>query len=70
MKPSREFDLKTFLLFVARGYSSKDIGKYYCLNTGTIEAKLSQLYKRLGVNSRTTLIVEALKKGFITLEEI
>lgn len=66
----QEFDIKTLIILVARGYQSKDIAKYYHVCTGTIEARLHELYKFCGVNSRVTLVVEALKSGTVKLEEI
>jgi DNA-binding NarL/FixJ family response regulator len=70
MRPTKELDLKTLILYVARGYSSADIARAYYVCTGTIEARLSQLYKYCGVNSRVTLVVQALKNGTIKLEDI
>ena len=70
MRPTYEIDVKNLILLVARGYQSKDIAKYYHVCTGTIEARLNQLYKFCNVNSRVGLVVEALRSGTIKLEEI
>jgi DNA-binding NarL/FixJ family response regulator len=70
MRPQKELDLKTLILYVARGYSSADIAKAYFVCTGTIESRLHQLYKYCGVNSRVSLVVAALKNGTIKLEDI
>jgi DNA-binding NarL/FixJ family response regulator len=70
MKPTKELDLKTLILYVARGYSSADIAKAYHVCTGTIESRLHQLYKYCKVKSRVSLVVTALKNGTIKLEEI
>ena len=47
------------LTLAAGGLSNIDVGRQLSLSEGTVKAHLHNIYKKLGVNSRTALVVMA-----------
>ena len=47
------------LTLAAGGLSNRDVGHQLSLAEGTVKAHLHNIYKKLGVNSRTALVVMA-----------
>jgi NarL family two-component system response regulator LiaR len=71
----RELDLLTeretaILKMAARGMSNNDIADELHLSTRTIESHLGGIFNKLGVGSRTEAVIEAMRKGWFTLEEL
>ena len=58
------------LKLMARGVSNKQIAGTLNLSIRTIQGHLSQIFQKLGVNSRTEALVRALKEGWVTLENV
>jgi NarL family two-component system response regulator LiaR len=54
----------------AIGKCNKDIAEELFLSVRSVEAHLSNIFNKLGVGSRTEAVVYALKKGWITLEDL
>ncbi|MDO8490943.1 MAG: response regulator transcription factor [Dehalococcoidia bacterium] len=54
----------------AKGMSNKDIAQELALSVRTVEAHLTSLFNKLNVSSRTELVVSALKKGLVALDDI
>ncbi len=62
---SREAEV---LNFAARGMSNKEIAKELSISERTVQTHLLNIFRKLGVNSRTQAVLYALKKGWITLD--
>lgn len=60
----REVDV---LSLVAQGLTNKHIAEQLHLSPRTIEAHLTHIYKKLGVNSRTEAAMLAQRKGWISI---
>jgi len=50
--------------------SNKEIADALCLSVRTVQAHLQNIFNKLGVGSRSEAIVYALKKGWLSLEEL
>jgi len=61
---------KVVLTAVAKGLANKDIARQLHLSTRTVEARLANIFNKLGVRSRTEAVTHALKAGWLTLEDI
>lgn len=62
---SREAEV---LNFAAKGMSNKEIAKELSISERTVQTHLLNIFRKLGVNSRTQAVLYALKKGWITLD--
>lgn len=60
----------TILKMAARGMSNSDIAQELHLSVRTIESHLGSIFNKLGVGSRTEAVIQAMKKGWFTLEEL
>jgi len=60
----------TILKMAARGMSNSDIAEELHLSVRTIESHLGSIFNKLGVGSRTEAVIQAMKKGWFTLEEL
>ena len=70
-----ELDLLTeretaVLKMAAMGMSNNDIAEELHLSVRTIESHLGSIFNKLGVGSRTEAVIEAMRKGWFTLEEL
>lgn len=75
-KPSEERDLDPLterelevLKLAAKGMSNRDIARHLNLSVRTIQAHLSTVFSKMQVGSRTEAVVQALQKGWLTLED-
>ena len=59
-----------FLRLMARGLSNKEIASEVNLSIRTVQGSLGQIFKKLGVGSRTEAVIHALKEGLVTLDEV
>ncbi len=57
------------LKLAAKGMNNKDIARHLSLSTRTIQAHLSTVFSKMQVGSRTEAVVQALQKGWFTLED-
>ena len=62
----RELDV---LRLAARGMTNRDIARDLNLSERTIQAHLSTIFTKMQVGSRTEAVVQALREGWITLDE-
>jgi NarL family two-component system response regulator LiaR len=62
----RELDV---LKLAARGLSNRDIATELYLSTRTIQAHLSTIFGKMEVGSRTEAVVQALRNGWLTLDD-
>ena len=58
------------LRWAVKGMSNKEIAGALCLSVRTVQAHLQNIFNKLGVGSRSEAIVYALKKGWLSLEEL
>ena len=58
------------LKMAAKGMTNSDIAKELHLSVRTVESHLGTIFNRLGVGSRTEAVIQAMKKGWLTLEEL
>lgn len=57
------------LRLVAQGADNKTVAERLALSERTVANRLSEIYHKLHVNSRTQAALEALRRGWVTLEE-
>jgi DNA-binding NarL/FixJ family response regulator len=60
----------SILKMAAKGMSNSDIAQELHLSVRTIESHLGNIFNRLGVGSRTEAVIQAMKRGWFTLEEL
>lgn len=58
------------LKMAAKGMSNSEIADELCLSVRTIESHLGSIFNKLGVGSRTEAVIEAMRRGLFTLEEL
>lgn len=58
------------LRLAAKGMSNMEIADSLTLSVRTVQTHLRSIFNKLGVGSRSEAIVYALKKGWLTLEEL
>jgi len=63
----REMDI---IKLAAKGMSNKDIANELHLSWRTVEGNLRNIFNKLGVGSRTEAVVQAMGRGWLTLEEL
>ncbi|HIP97205.1 MAG TPA: response regulator transcription factor [Anaerolineae bacterium] len=61
----RELDV---LRLAARGMTNRAIGHALGISHRTVQGHLASIYGKLGVNSRTEAVTEALRRGWIVIE--
>ena len=54
----------------AKGLSNREIADHLCLSSRTIQAHLGTIFAKMDVGSRTEAVVQALRNGWLTLEDI
>jgi len=64
---SRELDV---IKLTAKGMSNKDIADGLFISERTVQTHLINIFRKLGVNSRTQAVLYALRKGWITLSAV
>jgi NarL family two-component system response regulator LiaR len=57
------------LKLAAQGMSNRDIARELHLSIRTVQAHLSTIFTKMGVGSRTEAVVQALQRGWLTLED-
>ena len=60
----------TVLRLAAKGMSNSAIATELHLSVSTVESHLAAIFGKLGVGSRTEAVIQALKKGWVTLEDL
>jgi len=63
----REMDI---IRLAAKGISNKDIANEFRLSRRTVEGNLRTIFNKLGVGSRTEAVIQAMERGWLTLEEL
>ena len=63
----REIDV---IRLAAKGMSNKGIADELHLSGRTVEGNLRTIFNKLGVGSRTEAVIQAMGKGWLTLEEV
>jgi len=58
------------LRLAAKGMSNQDIAGKLFLSRRTIQAHLGNIFRKMDVGSRTEAVLQALKKGWLTLDDI
>ncbi len=57
------------LRLAARGLKNQEIAHELSLSVRTVQTHLSNIFGKMGVGSRTEAVLEALRRGWITLQE-
>ena len=57
------------LKLAAKGMSNEQIARELVLSVRTVQGHLHNIFGKMGVGSRTEAVVQALRKGWITLED-
>jgi len=60
----------TTVNLAAKGMKNKDIALEMHLSIHTIESHLCSIFNKLGVGSRTEAVIQALKRGWVKLEDL
>jgi len=60
----------SILKMAARGMGNKDIADDLHLSVRTVESHLGCIFNKLGVGSRTEAVIQAMKRGWFSLEEL
>ncbi len=60
----------TVLKMAAKGMNNKAIADDLCISVRTVESHLATIFSKLGVGSRTEAVIQAMKEGWFTLEEL
>jgi len=58
------------LKLAAKGMSNKEIAHELIISERTVQTHLKNTFARLGVNSRTEAVIAALKKGWLSLDNL
>jgi two-component system, NarL family, response regulator LiaR len=58
------------LNLVAKGLNNKDIGVKLAISVRTVQGHLNSIFHKLSVSSRTEAIFQAVKKGWLTFDEL
>jgi two-component system NarL family response regulator len=58
------------LRLAAGGLSNNAIAQELHLSVSTIQSHLRSIFNKLGVGSRTEAMIQAMKKGLLTLKDI
>jgi NarL family two-component system response regulator LiaR len=58
------------LRLLATGMSNKEIADRLCLSLRTVKAHMSNIFTKMNVASRSEALVEALRKGLLTLKDV
>ena len=61
---------KEMLKLLSTGMSNKEIADALCLSIRTVKAHMSNIFTKMHVASRSEALIEAMKLGLITMEEI
>lgn len=57
------------LRLAAKGMKNQDIARQLFLSVRTVQTHLSNIFSKMGVGSRTEAVLEALKRGWLKLED-
>jgi len=68
LEPLTERELEVLKL-AAKGMSNRDIARHLNLSIRTVQAHLSTVFSKMQVGSRTEAVVQALQRGWLTLED-
>jgi len=76
-KPDKQTPLETLterevdvLRLVTKGLSNKEIGDELILSVRTIQGHLRSIFSKLHVGSRTEAVYQALKEGWVSLDDV
>jgi NarL family two-component system response regulator LiaR len=61
---------KEMLKMLSTGMGNKEIAQRLCLSLRTVKAHMSNIFTKMNVASRSEALVEALRSGLISLEDI
>ncbi|HEX7474636.1 MAG TPA: LuxR C-terminal-related transcriptional regulator [Dehalococcoidales bacterium] len=58
------------LKMAAKGMNNKAIADELFISVRTVESHLASIFAKLGVGSRTEAVIQAMRQGWFTLEEL
>jgi DNA-binding NarL/FixJ family response regulator len=64
---SREMET---LILVAKGLVAKEIARTLDISEKTVRNHISNIYRKLGIYDRSQLVIYAMKKGLVDIQEV
>jgi two-component system response regulator NreC len=61
---------KEIVLFIARGFSNKQIARELYVSSKTVKTHVAHIMKKLEASNRTDVVVSSLKRSYIDISEI
>jgi len=58
------------LRLVAKGMSNKEISQTLCISVSTVGSHLANIFKKMGVESRTEAVLHAIKEGRLGVDDL
>ena len=58
------------LKLVARGYPNKQVASELAISERTVQTHMINIFRKLGVDSRTKAVTDALRNGWLTLDDL
>jgi DNA-binding NarL/FixJ family response regulator len=58
------------LKLVTKGLSNKEVADELCLSIRTVQGHVGNIFNKLRVSSRTEAVVQALKNGWVTFDDV
>ena len=56
---------RVVLQMLANGQANREIADHLCVSEYLVEARLAELFRRMGTSSRSHAIVDALRRGLV-----
>ena len=61
--------MPTVMKLAARGMSNRDIAAHLGLTEGTIKGYFVRIFGKMSVSSRTEAVAEAVRRGWVSLQD-
>lgn len=61
---------REILTLIAQGHSNREIAKLLYVSESTVKNHISSIYKKVGLNGRSRLVLLAIQNGLVTPEVV
>jgi DNA-binding NarL/FixJ family response regulator len=61
---------REILTLIAQGHSNREIAKLLYVSESTVKNHVSSIYKKVGLNGRSRLVLLAIQNGLVTPEVV